>query len=70
MHAAVQLARRAGDRTRDIGERTRHEVERRLVEVGATPAQVRAVREVVAVDESERVAFFGDSLPLGLRLVE
>ena len=37
---------------------------------GATEEQIRPLREVVAVAESERAAFFGDELPLGLRLVE
>jgi hypothetical protein len=68
--AAVQLARRTGDRARDIGDRVRREVEQRLVAAGASEAAVHAVREVVAVEESERAAFFGDALPLGLRLVE
>jgi molecular chaperone DnaK (HSP70) len=68
--AAVQLARLTGDRARDLGDRVRREVEQRLVAVGARPDQVRAVREVVSVEESERAAFFVDALPLGLRLVE
>jgi molecular chaperone DnaK (HSP70) len=68
--AAVQLARRTGDRARDVNERVRREVEQRLVTIGADEAWVRAVRDVVAVEESERAAFFGDALPPGLRLVE
>ncbi|WP_437619974.1 Hsp70 family protein [Sorangium sp. So ce1151] len=67
--AAVQLARRTGDRARDVSDRTRGEVERRLVKVGAPEAWVRAVREVMAVEEAERAAFFGEGLPVGLRLV-
>jgi hypothetical protein len=68
--AAVALARKTGDRARDIRERIRSEVEERLLASGAAPQQLRAVREVVAVEESDRVAFFGDSLPLGLRLID
>ncbi|WP_437955826.1 Hsp70 family protein [Sorangium sp. So ce119] len=67
--AAVQLARRTGDRARDVSDRIRGEVERRLVKAGAPEAWVRAVREVVAVEEAERAAFFGEGLPVGLRLV-
>ncbi len=67
---AVELARRTGDRARDVGDRVRREVEQRLVAAGAEEASVLAVREVVAVKESEREAFFGDALPLGLKLVE
>ena len=50
--AAVQLARRTGDRARDVNERVRREVEQRLVAAGAQESWVRAVREVVAVEES------------------
>ena len=70
MAAAVQIARRTGDRARDVGERVRNEVERRLSAAGADADALRAVLEVVPVGERERTAFFGDALPLGLRLVE
>jgi molecular chaperone DnaK (HSP70) len=70
MAAAVALVRKTGDRACDVNERVGHEVEKRLVAAGARPEQVRAVREVVAVDETDRAAFFGDTLPIGLRLVE
>ena len=68
--AAARLARRTGDRARDIGERVRVDVERRLVAIGADERTVRPLREVVPVEDSERAAFFGDALPPGLRLVE
>jgi molecular chaperone DnaK (HSP70) len=69
VQAAIRLARMTGDRSRDIGEPMRREVEQRLMAAGAKPEQVTAVREVVPIDEVERAAFFGDALPLGLRLV-
>ena len=68
--AAVALARRTGDRARDVSDRTAKDVEKRLVALGAKPDQIRAVREVVSVDAAERAEFFGDSLPVGLRLVD
>jgi hypothetical protein len=68
--AAVELARRTGDRARDVPDRIRAEVERRLVAVGAPEPSVLAVREVVEVDAGRRGAFFGEELPVGLRLVE
>jgi hypothetical protein len=68
--AAVALTRKTGDRARDVSDRTAKEVERRLVASGAKPEQVRAVREVVPVEASERAEFFGDALPIGLRLVD
>jgi molecular chaperone DnaK (HSP70) len=67
--AAVRMARRTGDRARDVSERVRREVEARLVAVGADRASLRAVREIVEPDERDRAAFFGDTLPPGLRLV-
>jgi hypothetical protein len=70
MAAAVQMARRTGDRARDVGDRVRQEVDRRLVAARADAEALRAVREVVEIGDRERVAFFGDTLPLGLRLVE
>ncbi len=68
--AAVRLARVTDDRARDVSERARREVERRLVSIGAQPAWIRAVREYVPVEEAERAAFFGEGLPVGLRLLE
>lgn len=68
--AAAQLARLTGDRARDVSERTRGEVERRLVKAGAREEWIRAVRELVLVEDSDRAAFFGEGLPSGLRLVE
>jgi len=67
--AAVQLARVTDDRARDVSARVRGEVEQRLVKVGAREAWVRAVREFLPVEESDRAAFFGEGLPLGLRLL-
>ncbi len=48
----------------------RAEVGKRLVEVGARDEQIRAVREIVPVGDTERAAFYGEGLPVGLRLVE
>jgi hypothetical protein len=68
--AAVALARKTGDRARDVSDATTREVEKRLLALGAKSEQVRAVREVVTVDAAERAEFFGDALPIGLRLVD
>ena len=66
--AAVRLARVTGDRARDLPERQRKEVAKRLVARKATEAQVRAVTEWVPVEDAERAAFWGESLPVGLHL--
>jgi hypothetical protein len=68
--AAVSLARVTGDRARDVSERVRKEVERRLGQVGASEEAIRSVREHVPMKEAERAAFFGEGLPVGLRLVD
>ena len=67
-HAAVQLARVTGDRARDVSERLRKEVEKKLVATKAKDAWVAAVRELAEVNEEERVAMLGEGLPLGLSL--
>lgn len=69
VRAAVRMARRTGDRARDVSERVRREVEQRLLAVSADEPSLRAVREVIEPDEGDRAAFFGDTLPHGLRLV-
>jgi hypothetical protein len=70
LESAVQLARVTGDRARDVSERARRDVERRLVAAGAREERVRVVREYVPVAEAERAAQFGEGLPVGLRLVD
>lgn len=67
---AVQLARRTGDRARDVSERLRRDVERKLAQAKARDEWLRAVREVVPIDEAARRALYGEGLPVGLRLVE
>jgi len=69
-HAAVQLARMTGDRARDVSERLRGEVEKRLVTLRAKDAWIRSVREVAEVNEEERVAMLGEGLPIGLKLAQ
>jgi hypothetical protein len=68
--AAFELARRTGDRTRDIGETLRREVLVRLAAASAPPEWIEAVREVIPVKSRERALSFGDDLPVGLRLLD
>ncbi len=65
---AVALGRMTDDRARDVSPRVRADLEKRLLAVGAREDDLRALREFVPVAETERAAFFGDSLPVGLRL--
>jgi hypothetical protein len=66
--ALAQLARRTGDRSRDIDDQLRAQVIAWLTAAGATRAAT-LVTEVVALEAREQQAAFGDSLPPGLRLV-
>lgn len=68
--AAAQLARFTGDRARDVSASLRAEVVRRLEAVQAAEELIASVRELVPVVEAERAAWFGEELPLGLRLEE
>jgi hypothetical protein len=67
--AALSMARVTGDRARDVSPRVRAEVEKRLAVIGAEPQWQRAVREFVAIAERDRVEFFGEGLPVGLKWV-
>ncbi len=69
-HAAVQLARVTGDRARDVSERLRGDVQKKLAAAGAKESWVQAVRELSTVGEEDRAAMFGEGLPIGLRLSE
>ena len=65
----MQIARVTGDRARDVSEQTRREVAKKLDAMNANPEWARVVRELVPVAEAERATWFGESLPVGLRLV-
>jgi len=65
---AAQLARVTNDRARDVSPATRAEVVRRLEAASAAPDLVACVREFVPLVDSERAAWFGEELPIGLRL--
>ena len=66
-HAAYRIARLTGDRARDLGEKVRLDAAKRL-DAAAKSEWAKALREVVVVDEQERVQDLGDALPPGLRL--
>jgi molecular chaperone DnaK (HSP70) len=66
----AQLARRSGDRARDVPEEVRAAALAALAQGGASEEALRAVREVVAPSAEDEQRVFGESLPPGLRLVE
>jgi molecular chaperone DnaK (HSP70) len=65
---AAQLARVTDDRTRDISATLRAEVVRRLRAAFVDPALIAPVEEFVPLVESERAAWYGEELPIGLHL--
>jgi molecular chaperone DnaK (HSP70) len=67
--AAANLARRSGDRARDLPPELAERVVQRLLGHGAPVAWIERVREVVALDEAGERSLFGDALPPGLRLI-
>lgn len=67
-HAALQMARVTGDRTRDLAAGLREQVAKRLKDVGALEEWVRAVSEFVPIDAVEQAGFLGEELPVGLVL--
>jgi len=68
--AAVQLARRSGDRTRDIDEALRTRVLDRLRRASAAEIWIRMVAEVAVLAESEQRRVLGEALPPGLVLID
>jgi hypothetical protein len=66
--SVAQLARRTGDRSRDLDDGLRAQVLTWLRAAGATRAAA-LVEEVVPLEAREQQAAFGDTLPPGLRLV-
>ena len=68
--AAALMARRSGDRVRDVDEAMREKVAGRLEAAGKSAAWVAMVREVTELDAVDERRFFGDSIPSGLRLVD
>jgi hypothetical protein len=66
----AQLARRSGDRARDVDDDVRARIAAALAAWGAPAELVRSVREVIGASAEEEQRIFGESLPAGLRLVD
>ncbi len=69
MFAAVQIARRTGERTLDVDDAVRSRVLDQLAANGAPARWLGQVREVVQLEAEDRQRSLGDSLPPGLVLV-
>ena len=67
--ALVQLGRKTDDRYRDLPEGARKQVAKYLESKAASQHFVKLLTEGGRLDREEEAAVFGDSLPLGIRLV-
>jgi molecular chaperone DnaK (HSP70) len=66
--AVAQLARRSGDRARDLDEPARRRAADKLERSGAPKEWWRGILEVQALGETDEQRVFGEALPLGLHL--
>jgi molecular chaperone DnaK (HSP70) len=67
--AAAHIARKTGDRSRDVDEALRQQVLHKLAASGAPANWAAMVREVVELDQASATRMFGDALPPGLKLL-
>jgi molecular chaperone DnaK (HSP70) len=67
--AATLIARATGDRARDVSDEIRTRVIERLEKSKAAPSWIAMVREPIALGMAEEQKIFGDTLPVGLKLV-
>lgn len=65
--AIMQLARRTDDRHRDVDDALRDRIVKRLSLRGAAEHLIELVRSGGSLDERERTAVYGESMPIGLR---
>jgi hypothetical protein len=68
LFAAVQIARRTGDRSRDIADPLRQATLEVLRLANAPDRWQRMVQEVVILDAMDQAQALGDTLPIGLKL--
>jgi hypothetical protein len=67
--AAAHIARKTGDRSRDIAESLREDILRRFAETGAPRSWSDMVREVIELDQASETRMLGEALPPGLKLL-
>lgn len=66
--AMAQLARKTGDRSRDVSDEVRTQVLARLDALKAPASWSQMVRDVVQLSVADEARALGDTLPLGLEL--
>jgi molecular chaperone DnaK (HSP70) len=68
--AVMQIARKTGDRYRDLAESKRSEAAEWLEQEGASKHLIELVRSGGVLDREEQNRVFGEALPKGLRLAQ
>ncbi|HFD10966.1 MAG TPA: molecular chaperone DnaK [Crenotrichaceae bacterium] len=68
--AAALLARKSGDRVRDISPETSRAVVDKLQSIKASQSWVDMVEQVIELEESDQRMLYGDALPVGLKLLQ
>ena len=68
--AAVMMARKTGDRALDIDEQLRSQLIEKLGQSKSVPTWISLLQEVENSDDAVMQRFFGDSLPVGLTLLD
>jgi molecular chaperone DnaK (HSP70) len=68
IYALVQMARKTGDRTRDIDDRDRQTLMDWMLNNGAESHILDMLKNAVAIEKQEKNMLFGDELPAGLLL--
>ncbi len=66
--SAMQIARRTGDRYRDMDDKIRREVVDWMYGIDASPHLIQLVQEGGTLDRDEQGRALGDALPKGLRI--
>lgn len=66
--ALLQLARKTGDRSRDVDSAVMERIQNMLFQQGFLAHQVRILSEVIPLRKKEAGAIFGEDLPSGLML--
>ncbi|GIW43119.1 MAG: heat-shock protein [Candidatus Binatia bacterium] len=64
--AVLQLARRVGDRERDLPEELREQVAQKLQAAARDKRMAKLVREVHPIERAERARILDETLPIGL----
>lgn len=68
--AAVTLARKSGDRQRDIHDHLRQQVSAKLTTHRAPQSWIHMVEDVIELNATDEKKIWGDALPPGIRLAQ